>query len=56
MRFYTLTLAVRVDKRPPAGSGPVISSDNKRQTIESELQGETKEVPPPPPINQGQLK
>ncbi|XP_056000269.1 uncharacterized protein LOC125657201 isoform X3 [Ostrea edulis] len=50
------TGSVRVDKRPPAGSGPVISSDNKRQTIESELQGETKEVPPPPPINQGQLK
>ncbi|XP_061187580.1 nuclear protein MDM1-like isoform X2 [Saccostrea echinata] len=50
------TGSLRVDKRPPAGSSPVISPDNKRQTIESELQGEPKEAPSPPPLNQGKLK
>lgn len=48
--------ALRVDKRPAAGSGPLITPDNKRQTIESELQGEPQEAPSSPPIQQGKLK
>lgn len=50
------TGALRVDKRPAAGSGPLITPDNKRQTIESELQGEPQEAPSSPPIQQGKLK
>lgn len=50
------TGALRVDKRPAAGSGPLITPDNKRQTIESELQGEPQEAPSSPPIHQGKLK
>uniref|UniRef100_K1QZU5 Nuclear protein MDM1 n=1 Tax=Magallana gigas TaxID=29159 RepID=K1QZU5_MAGGI len=50
------TGALRVDKRPAAGSGPLITPDNKRQTIESELQGEPQDAPSSPPIHQGNLK
>ncbi|XP_078340147.1 uncharacterized protein LOC111109171 isoform X3 [Crassostrea virginica] len=50
------TGALRVDKRPPAGSSQLITPDNKRQTIESELQGEPNEAPSSPPIHQGKLK